>query len=231
MSNYSGTEVTPSIEFVRQLLSTGEDGKMLWMTIPPTDVDVEAVAGTGRTAVNWRTVLVDTDADGSSTALRRTANFYTLGFSNGLEGTVLNWSKQCIFAFRFQVLTSTTNGVCRVAFGRGSADGVGDLDDKGIGIVIDNLGLKLQTHNGSTVAEVNPSQTLTVDIVYSMTITSDGAGNIVWYLDGTSVGTSSGGPTGSSATGHNALNIHASNASDSAAQEMSVHDIRIGLEQ
>lgn len=114
----------------------------------------------------------------------------------------LNFSLRSIHSGR-----STTSGVadanytCAFYYGKAEADGVGDLIRRGYGWkMVGGAGsrfLQLQAHNGTTLSSVTSSFAVTAGVAFDWDIESDGAGNVTLYVNGSSVATSTGGPTGS----------------------------------
>jgi hypothetical protein len=114
----------------------------------------------------------------------------------------LNFSLRSIHSGR-----STTSGVtdanytCAVYYGKAEADGVGNLTRRGYGWkMVGGSGsrfLQLQAHNGTTLSSVTSSFAVTAGVAFDWDIESDGAGNVTLYVNGSSVATSTGGPTGS----------------------------------
>jgi hypothetical protein len=114
----------------------------------------------------------------------------------------LNFSLRKIFSGR-----STIDGVTDTNFtaawyhGKVEADGVGDLVRRGFGWkLVGGAGsrfLLLQAHNGTTLSSVTSSFAVTAGVAFDWDVESDGAGNVTLYVNGTSVATSSSGPTGS----------------------------------
>jgi len=187
------------------------------------------VAGTGSTTRSVRRALTLSGTTAAGTALLR--NTTNMGWSAGKVRSILNWSKKIVFHAFISNPSSTTNGVSRLTFGKLSSNGVGDLAHKGIGIQLDADALKGIVHNGSSGATVDLSTTLTAGIVYKLTIVSDGAGNVEWFLDGVSKGTSSAGPTGDGATNKHIVQIETDNGADAAQQDLEMYSLKIYVEQ
>ena len=86
-------------------------------------------------------------------------------------------------------------------YGKAEADGVGNLVRRGIGWkLVGGAGaryLQLQAHNGTTLSSVTSTFAVTAGVAFDWDLESDGAGNVTLYVNGTSVATSNGGPTGS----------------------------------
>lgn len=122
--------------------------------------------------------------------------------SRAQPSAFLNFSLRSIHSGR-----STTSGVtdanytCAVYYGKAEADGVGDLTRRGYGWkMVGGAGsrfLQLQAHNGTTLSSVTSSFAVTAGVAFDWDIESDGAGNVTLYVNGSSVATSTGGPTGS----------------------------------
>jgi hypothetical protein len=87
--------------------------------------------------------------------------------------------------------------VARVSFGKAEATGVGDLAARGIGwkytAGASNF-VELMVHNGSTLTNVVSSFHPTTS-PFSWDIVSDGSGNVTLYINGSSVVTTSAGPS------------------------------------
>jgi len=86
-------------------------------------------------------------------------------------------------------------------YGKAEADGVGNLIRRGIGWkLVGGSGsrfLQLQAHNGTTLSSVTSTFAVTAGVAFDWDLESDGAGNVTLYVNGSSVATSTGGPTGS----------------------------------
>jgi hypothetical protein len=120
--------------------------------------------------------------------------------SRAQPSSFLNFSLRSIHSGR-----STTSGVtdanytCAFYYGKAEADGVGDLTRRGYGWkMVGGAGsrfLQLQAHNGTTLSSVTSSFAVTAGVAFDWDIESDGAGNVTLYVNGSSVATSTGGPT------------------------------------
>lgn len=200
-----------------------------WVDINNFQGTITASSGSGQAATGLRRALTRTGATAGSTASVRTDT--TMGWSTGQGHNVLDWSKRIVLHAVFTPSDSTSNGISRLTLGKGSATGVGDLADKGIGLQIDQLALKGIVHDGTSGATVDLSATLTEGTTYAVTIVSDGSGNLEWFLDGASKGSSSAGPTGLATAGFVALQSEVDNGADSAFHELIVHDVKAYVEQ
>ena len=87
--------------------------------------------------------------------------------------------------------------IARVTFGKAEANGVGDLAVRGIGWKYTTGAsqfVQLMVHNGTTLTTVNSSFTPT-SVAFSWDIISEGNGNVTLYINGSSVATTSAGPS------------------------------------
>jgi hypothetical protein len=125
------------------------------------------------------------------------------------------------------VSDDTTNGLARISMGKTSADGVGALGRKGIGIQIAALALAGQVHDGSSVTTTSTLKTITEDEVVDVYIVSDGGGNVEWFFDDVSIGTSTGGPAVVGTAAESRIYVEVDNGADSAVQRIEVNEIWI----
>jgi hypothetical protein len=124
--------------------------------------------------------------------------------SRGAPQGTYNFSLRKIFSGRSSIGNGVTdpNYTARWSHGKAEADGVGDLARRGFGWKF--VGgtapryLTLEVHNGTSLTSVTSSFVVTNGLGFDWDIESDGAGNVTLYVNGTSVATSSAGPTGSS---------------------------------
>ena len=119
----------------------------------------------------------------------------------GDAANVINWSRRVVFKFRFSMVSasSTTINLCQL--GRSTAPGFTNLGTKGIAIRLDNLVMIGQVHDGSSRTTTGTLANLSTSIGYEMLIISRGDGTVEWFLNGSSVGTSSGGPSSAGTVG------------------------------
>ena len=203
---------------------------MQWHEFNTVDFTTAAVAGSGSTGVGTRRMKVSTGTTASSTA-RRALGSDTMAWSAGKNRILINWSKRVVLSLVIFTDGNSANGEMRVLFGPATSDGVADLATKGIGIHIDNLALKGQTHDGTTLSEVDLSTTLVTVVPDVITITSDGSGNIEWFVNGTSAGTSGSGATGDSSNSKNALVVEVDNNADTTDNVLFLVNAWVGIEQ
>ena len=133
----------------------------------------------------------------------------TAGYNNS-NWRIINWSKKVILSGR-SMMGSTdyatnyngdANTTCRVFLGgRAATYTTGSITQKGISLYKvggNSSAVQLQVHNGTSAATVASSFTPATGEAFSWTLYSDGAGNVTLYINGSSVATSSAGPTGNS---------------------------------
>ncbi len=200
-----------------------------WWTVDSFNAWTTVTAGTGATSRLQRRGRVATGATAGSTALLRIID--QTGWSIGKDFKVLDWDKKIVIDFFATMADATTSGVCRFKFGEPGGSGLGALTDKGIGFRWDNTALVGIVHNGSDGADVSTLAIILEDITNRYTITSDGMGNIEWFVGGVSGGKSSAGPTGDSTSDATSLMFEAENNADSAAQGLTLHNLKVFVSQ
>ena len=144
----------------------------------------------------------------------RSGNYFGLtnvspGYNNS-NWRLINWSKKIIVSGRAMMgstdystnYNGDANTVCRILLGgRPATNDVGSITQKGISLYKvggNATAVQLQVHNGTTATTVASSFTPATGEAFSWTLYSDGAGNVTLYINGSSVATSSAGPTGNS---------------------------------
>jgi hypothetical protein len=116
----------------------------------------------------------------------------------GIGRTVIPFSKRIQIAFTLMRYNNRTdaNSIYRFTIGKATGDNAGDLTRAGFGIRwVTNSVIQLQVHNGTTLSNVSTSTTPSNEVSVDVLLDSDGAGNVTLYINGTSVATSTGGPT------------------------------------
>ena len=200
-----------------------------WHTISNYTDLANSVTGTGSVEKLWTTLGVITGTTASSTARARSSA--SMFWSKGKDRQIINWSKKIVLQFPIAQSSATTNGVGRFTLGKDTANGIGGMDEKGIGIQIDDDALKGIVHDGTSGNTIDLSVTLTDEQAYLLTIVSDGAGNVEWFVDGISKGASSDGPTGDSPSGNTVIQLEAANNADSATQVIRLGPLSTYVEQ
>ena len=111
---------------------------------------------------------------------------------------ILNFAKRIWISGRnYITFPAISNMIARVTFGKAEANGVGDLAVRGIGWKYTTGAsqfVQLMVHNGTTLTTVNSSFTPT-SVAFSWDIISEGNGNVTLYINGSSVATTSAGPS------------------------------------
>jgi hypothetical protein len=125
-------------------------------------------------------------------ATSRTSPFQNIGFS---ERIILS-GRSIVGGVNEANLTVS------IYIGKNESDAVGDLTRRGIGWKMTGGAgsrfLLLQAHNGTTLSSVTSSYAVPDGVAFDWDVESDGAGNVTLYVNGSSVATSTGGPTGNS---------------------------------
>jgi hypothetical protein len=176
----------------------------------PSNYNGTATSGAGASAVLYLTGYVLTSPNAGVAGNARAFHGNISGDLGGMlwggsSNTQINFGRRVSMAFRFSQFPSSTESVTRVLLGKIHGTAVGDLTSRGIGVKYvpngANFDFQLQVHNGTTLTSVT-SSTQYAGGVADLEVVSDGAGNATLYLNGASVATTTGAPTGQ--TGANA---------------------------
>jgi hypothetical protein len=124
----------------------------------------------------------------------------TVGSSYG----VINYNKPIRLTGKLQSggpnNVTHANATVRYIFGKSGSAVAGDLAGRGFGIKFaQGSALVLTVHDGTNLTDVTSSYTPSANEFFMVEVHSDGAGNVTAYVNGSSVATSSAGPTGNSA--------------------------------
>ncbi len=191
-----------------------------------TDWPAATATGTGSVAfAQARRINLSSGATASSTVFTRTPD--VTGVSTGVDDNVVDWSQRVLINLKFAVRANTSTGVVRFTLGKGTGDGMGALNNRGIGIQIEQLSLKGHVHDGTDAATTAALSTLTANQAYRLFIVSDGAGNVEWFLDGTSIGTSAAGPSAAGVAGDCVFQLDVANGNNSATQSVLMHALQV----
>jgi hypothetical protein len=175
-----------------------------------------SVSGTGASAgsqnSNARLNIAPTTATGYAIASAVIAN-NSRGqiYNNGFD-----FSKRVQFGVRVarNVASPDSASVFRFSIGKSSATDASDLSARGLMIKVAGSGaLQLLVHNGTALTTTTSSFTPANGQAYDVIVTSDGAGNCALFVNGSSVATSSGGPTSAGATNAGYLMFEVQNTS------------------
>ena len=110
----------------------------------------------------------------------------------------VNFAKRIWISGRsLMVFPAITNMIARVTLGKAEASGVGDLAARGIGwkyTTGTSQFVQLMVHDGTTLTTVNSSFTPS-NVAFDWDVVSEGNGNVTLYINGSSVATTSAGPS------------------------------------
>jgi hypothetical protein len=198
---------------------------------PSTLLDAKYFQG-GKSMVQiaWSTSVSGTGASASAqnsnarlNVAPTTATGYAIAsavIANNSRGSIFNsgfdFTKRVQFGVRVarNVASPDTASVYRFSIGKGSATDASDLAARGLMIKVAGSGaLQLLVHNGTTLTSTTSSFTPTNGQAYDVIVTSDGAGNCALFVNGSSVATSSGGPTTAGSSNANFLMFEVQNTS------------------
>jgi len=207
---------------------------------PSTLLDAKYFQG-GKSAVQftWSTSVSGTGASASAqnanarlNAGPTSATGYAISsavIANNSRGTIFNsgydFSKRVSFGLRVarNVASPDTNSVFRYSIGKSSGTDASDLSARGLMIKVAGTGaLQLLVHNGTTLTTTTSSYTPSNGVSYDVSVVSDGSGNVTLYVNGSSVATSTGGPTSAGATNANYLIFEIQNTAILSASAMNI---------
>jgi hypothetical protein len=163
-----------------------------------------------------RHLRLDTNSGGATGVARISESLTFLGITRGSDRGVIDWDRRILVKVRFSPTDIGVNGISRISLGRQNTDGSGDPNDKAIGIKITTAALAGQVHSGAGLTTTATLATLTLNQVYDLLIISRADGTVEWFLDGTSIGTSTGGPTGTGTSSHTAFRLESTSSSAAA---------------
>jgi hypothetical protein len=189
----------------------------------------------GQTA-NYGTLreMYTTAASQRATYMDALYSFSTYGLKSSTDAANINFSKKhWLFGIYFPSSGATAtnyygdaNTTSRINLGGRSANAVGGLTQKGIGLFkAGGTGslIYLTVHNGTTLTNVSSGVTNATGQSFKYVIYSDGTGNVTLYLDGVSVATTSAGPIGTTTAGYSIYEEQAeTSATFSVRQAMNV---------
>lgn len=152
--------------------------------------------------------------------------------SRGQTRVAIDWTKATFIAVSISVAQSVATGIVRLQWGRlSNATDLADLDARGYGVKITDLALAGLAHNGTTLTTTATLATLVANRAYMLVIVSDGAGNIEWFLDGVSIGTSAGGPAAVSDDNYNAVQLTTENGATATQRLLATGPVVVGVAQ
>jgi hypothetical protein len=143
-------------------------------------------------------------------ALRRIGPGSIYPLSIGKASGVINYDKRVCLSVLMTSNQYVSDSNIRCLLGKSLTDNNGNLAGKGIGVRVTGTGvLELQVHDGTTLTNVSSSFTPVANQAFDVLVDSDGSGNVTLYVNGSSVATSSAGPTGNSVNTLNAFHFEA----------------------
>ena len=214
-----------------QLFYIDESGYDHLLAVPWENVDLGddwalAVTGSGVAGAQAsRRININSGGTAGSTAYLQTQG--VVGVSTGVDGQVVDWSQRVLITLKFAIRANTSSGVVRFTLGKTASDGMGTLNNRGVGLQIEQLALKGHVHDGSSATTTGTLSTLTQNQAYRLLVVSDGAGNIEWFLDGTSIGTSAAGPSAAGAVGDCVFQADVANGVNSAVQAFEMYALQV----
>jgi hypothetical protein len=109
----------------------------------------------------------------------------------------IDWSKYNALYFRItQYGGADANSIFRAVLGETSGTNTGDPTVRSVGIKFNGTGaIKILAHNGTTLTTYTTSTSLITSSATDILIVSDGSGTVEVFANGTSIGTTTGGPT------------------------------------
>jgi hypothetical protein len=187
-------------------------------------------AGGGSSTLTGQSVFQQASTTAGGSSVHRVSNsglLWEVGTA-AFQQSRVDWSKPKWFLVRVYFLTlNASNGVMRMQWGKDqAATTLGQMDRSGIGFEVRGSRLWLTAHNGSALAAVDSGQNLNTTSAggsYDILVSSNGAGTVTLWLNGTQVATTSGGPSAAS-TQDNGFTTEITNGGDSA--NMSMHYFR-----
>jgi hypothetical protein len=173
--------------------------------------------GKSMVQITWSTSVSGTGASASAqnanarlNAAPTTATGYAIAsafIANNSRGSTrdsgFDFSKRVQFGVRVarNVASPDSASVFRFSIGKNSATDASDLSARGLMIKVAGSGaLQLLVHNGTALSTATSSFTPANGQAYDVIVTSDGAGNCALFVNGSSVATSTGGPTTAGST-------------------------------
>jgi len=171
------------------------------------------------------TISLKASATAGSVALIYSNIFNFRVWHNALGGTrgVVNWSLRTSYSLRLFVQDLTgADTVARFLLGHPITTATSvdfDNTDRGIGFKIVGLLLYVHVANGTSATLISTGVTLTGLREYDLCIDCDGAGNWAAYVNGSSVATGSGAPTGNSGAAQNNYIMSVTNGTTAAIRE------------
>jgi hypothetical protein len=147
-------------------------------------------------------------------------------YGAGGQYNIQNWDLSWTFATQLAVTSSSTNSVVRVQWGRLPNDtSVSNLSSKGVSLRIENLALRVSVYHTSLTTS-GTLHTLTQGQLYDIRLRT-AAGNWECFVDGVSVGSGTGAPTGSGGSASQGITFSIDNGGDGVAARATIQKMII----
>jgi hypothetical protein len=180
-----------------------------------------ATSGGSNTAVRG-IFQQSTGAGAGTTALLRSDNIGDRQWFRANGTRKVDWSRPTTLSINILAVSlAGTDTIVRMLLGQlYSTTSLIDLlsTEKGIGFKIIDLLLYVQVSDGTTVQNISTGQTLVDGSDYSLDLDCDGVGNWICYLNGSSVASGTGAPTGLGALGEANMNFSITNGTTAAVR-------------
>ena len=144
------------------------------------------------------------------------AGMQVIPIRGGANTTGINWSRPVRLSARIirNATTISTESIYRFILGEPQATNTGDIPNRGIGIkVVGTNAMQIMAHDGTTLTTYTTSHTPANSTAFDLLLVSDGSGNVEAFVNGSSVGSTTGGPTGSASTSQTYMNVRVENTS------------------
>jgi hypothetical protein len=174
-----------------------------WMPVPRAGFTA-TTSGTGAACtLGWTNTFYQLPTSGSTGhSYARTYGISQVDQTRNMWGDdsniFLNFAKRIWISGRgWMTFPAISNMIARVSFGKAEATGVGDLAARGIGwkyTTGTSQFVQLMVHDGTTLTTVNSSFTPS-NVPFDWDIISDGNGTVTLYINGSSVATTTAGPS------------------------------------
>lgn len=137
------------------------------------------------------------------------------------------WNKPLRIEALFVVTNTSANSVLRLNIGTDYSNTViGNLSARGVGLKVENLALKCQIHDGTTLTVSAALLTLTAGTLYRAVWEVNGLGGVTLSINGTQVyAVTSGGPNAASSTC--GIELSSTNGGDSAYAIINLMELKI----
>jgi hypothetical protein len=182
--------------------------------------------GTGSAGTNTDVLDLTTGIVAGSVSFLRSNIFAIRNWqvANGSARATVNWSLRTVYSVRISTngLLGGSDTVVRLLLGQVITNTTAqDLTsaNRGIGFkIVDGL-VSVQVANGTTLTTTSTATTISGTTDHDLQLDCDGAGNWVAYINGSSVATGTGAPTGNSTATHNALQMSLTNGTTAANRQ------------